>query len=49
MHGNIGLSKTVNLPAKLKLCVTSRVMLTDNIKVSDRLINSSTGHSQELK
>ena len=48
MHGNIGLSKTVNLPAKLKLCVTSRVMLTDNIKVSDRLINSSTGTVKNL-
>ena len=32
---NIGLSQTANLPAKLKLCVVARVMLTDNISVSD--------------
>ena len=38
---NISLSQTVNQPAKLKLCVGARVMLTDNISVSDRLINSS--------
>ena len=48
MPGNIGLSKTANLPAKLKLCVTPRVMLTDNIKVSDRLIDSSTGTVKNL-
>ena len=40
---NIGLSQTANLPSKLKLCVGARVMLTDNIGVSDRLINSSLG------
>ena len=40
---NIGLSQTANLPAKLKLCVGARVMLTDNISVSDRLINGSIG------
>ena len=35
---------TANLPAKLKLCVGARVMLTDNnISVSDRLINGSSG------
>ena len=39
---NIGLSQTGNLPAKLKLCVGARVMLTD-ISVSDRLINGSIG------
>ena len=38
----IGISQTANLPAKLKLCVGARVMLTDN-SVSDRLINSSIG------
>ena len=40
---NIGLSQTANIPAKLKLCVGARVMLTDNISVSDRLINGSIG------
>ena len=40
---NICLSQTANLPAKLKLCVGARVMLTDNISVSDRLINGSIG------
>ena len=39
---NICLSQTANLPAKLKLCVGARVMLTD-ISVSDRLINGSIG------
>ena len=33
--GNIGLSQTANLPAKLKLCVGASVMLTDNISFSD--------------
>ena len=40
---NVCLSQTANLPAKLKLCVGARVMLTDNISVSDRLINGSIG------
>ena len=40
---NIGLSQTTNIPAKLKLCVGARLMLTDNISVSDRLINCSVG------
>ena len=40
---NIGLSQIASLPAKLKLCVGARVMLTDNISVSDRLINGSIG------
>ena len=40
---NIGLSETANLPGKLKLCVGARVMLTNNIRVSDRLINGSIG------
>ena len=49
---NIGLSQTANLPAKLKLCVGARVILTDNISVSDRLINGSLGtvkHLDEIK
>ena len=33
--GNIGLSQTANLPAKLKLYVGASVMLTDNISFSD--------------
>ena len=45
---NIDLSQTANLPAKLKLCVGTRVMLTDNISVSDRLINGSVGRVKHL-
>ena len=46
---NISLSQTANLPAKLKLCVGARVMLTDNnISVSDRLINGSIGTVKHL-
>ena len=45
---NIGLSQTANIPAKLKLCVGARVMLTDNISVSDRLINGSIGKVKHL-
>ena len=45
---NIGLSQTANLPAKLKLCVAARVMLTDNISVSDRLINACIGTVKHL-
>ena len=45
---NIGLSQTANLPAKLKLCVGARVILTDNISVSDRLINGSIGTVKHL-
>ena len=45
---NISLSQTANLPAKLKLCVGARVMLTDNVSVSDRLINSSLGTIKHL-
>ena len=44
----IGLSQTANLHAKLKLCVGLRLMLTDNISVSDRLINSSIGTVKHL-
>ena len=45
---NIGLSQTANLYAKLKLYVDARVMLTDNISVSDRLINGSLGTIKDL-
>ena len=45
---NTVLSQTANLAAKLKLCVGARVMLTDNISVSDRLINGSTGTVKHL-
>ena len=45
---NISLSQTANLSAKLKLCVGARVMLTDNISVSDRLINGSIGTVKHL-
>ena len=38
---NIGFSQTANLPEKLKLCVGTRVMLTDNISASDKLINGT--------
>ena len=45
---NICLSQTANLPAKFKLCVGAMVMLTDNISVSDRLINGSIGTVKHL-
>ena len=45
---NIGLSQIASLPAKLKLCVGARVMLTDNVSVSDRLINGSLGTIKHL-
>ena len=45
---NIGLSQTANLSARLKLCVGARVILTDNISVSDRLINDSIGTIMHL-
>ena len=44
-----GLNRTGNLPAKLKLCVGARIMLTDNISVSDRLINGSIGTVKHLE
>ena len=37
------LNKTANLPAKLKVCKGARLMITDNINISDRLINGSVG------
>ena len=40
---NTGLSELAYLPAKLKLSVGPRIILTDNISVSDRLINGSIG------
>ena len=45
---NIGLSQTVNLSTKLKLCVGARVVLTDSINVSHRLINGSSGTVKHL-
>ena len=36
---NIGPSQTANLPAKFQLCVGAWLMLTDDISVSDKLIN----------
>ena len=44
---NIRLSETTNLPAKLKLCVGARIMLTDNVSVPGRLINSSIGRGDQ--
>ena len=44
---NIGPSQISNLPEKLKLYVGARVMLTDNIIISDRLIKSSSTLSTE--
>ena len=38
---NISLPQTGNLPADLKFCVSTRVMLADNINVFDRIINGS--------
>ena len=43
MPHNTGLSELAYLPAKLKLSVGPRIMLTGNISVSDRLINGSIG------
>ena len=45
---NIGLFQTVNLPAKFKLCVHARLLLTDNISISNRLINGSIGKVKHL-
>ena len=45
---NICLSQTANVPEKFKLCVGAMVMLTDNISVSDRLINGSIGTVKHL-
>ena len=48
VSNNIGLSKTGNLPAKLKLSDGASAMLTDNVSVSDRLINGSIGTIKHL-
>ena len=32
---NTTLNNTANLPAKLKVCTGARIMLTDNISISD--------------
>ena len=37
------ISNTGNLPKQLKICVGTRVMLTDNMDIGDRLINGSIG------
>ena len=41
-------SQTANPPEKLKLCAGARVMLTDKISVSDRLINGLIGTVKHL-
>ena len=42
------LNDTANLPAKLKVCVGARLMLTYKISISDRLINGSIGTVKHL-
>ena len=46
---NASLTQTANLPAKFKLFVGARIMLTDNISMSDRLINGSIGTVRHLQ
>ena len=46
---NTNLNQTANLPGKLKVCVGARLMLTDNINISDRLINGSIGTVKYLQ
>ena len=41
MPNDIGLTRIVNLSQKLMLYVGATVMLTDDLNVSDRLINGS--------
>ena len=41
VNPDILLSSTRNLITKLKLCVGAKVMITDNINVTDRLVNGS--------
>ena len=48
LSDNIGPSQTANRPAKLKLGVVARVILTDNVSVSDRLMNGSIGTVKHL-
>ena len=43
------LNQTANLPAKLKVCIGARLILTDNISVSDKLINGSIGTVKYLQ
>ena len=40
--------ETANLPAKLKLSFSARVIMTDNISVFDWLINGSNGAGKHL-
>lgn len=37
-----------NLPPKLNICIGAKIMLTDNINMSDRLINGSTGTAERI-
>ena len=41
--------KTGNLPGKLKVCITARVMSTPNIKTSDYLLSESTGKKEFMR
>lgn len=45
---NIGYAQIANLPAKLKLYVSARVMLIDDVNISARLINDSVDAVQYL-
>ena len=45
---NTSLNQTANLPAKLKVCIGARLMLTDNIRVSARLLIGSIGTVKHL-
>ena len=41
--------KTGNLPGKLKVCITARVMSAPNIKTSDYLLSESTGKKEFMR
>ena len=45
---NIGLTEAPSLPEKLKFYVGAKVMLADNICVSDRIINCSISTVKHL-
>ena len=45
---NIDFSQTANLHAKLKLCIVAKVMLSDDISVSNTLINGLIGTVKPL-
>ena len=40
---NTPLDQTGGLPINLRICVGARVMLTNNVDISDKLVNGSTG------